>query len=250
MTLWPTWFESSVCQTPSTPVTIGIATMPATSIVSRPTSSSGIATSSTSRSRNGETTPSAGREDDQRGDRAEPRPVRTKEADDPAEVRLPHRGVGRPLGRVLGAQTSRIGVLARRKPAYRKATCARAANPRRRGHEAAIDRFLEHGGSREATQRAYGVRPPRVRRAGSTRAGSRSTTSTCASSPTGSATSAAATTGWRRRRSRAGSPPSARFLRFTFGPAARSRCLARAAPSAAAPRRAEGSRDRGAARAR
>ncbi len=58
MTLWPTWFESSVCHTPSTPVTIGIATMPATSIVSRPTSSSGIATSSTSRSRNGEMTPS------------------------------------------------------------------------------------------------------------------------------------------------------------------------------------------------
>ena len=35
MTLWPTWFERSVCQTPMTPVTIGIATMPATSGVSR-----------------------------------------------------------------------------------------------------------------------------------------------------------------------------------------------------------------------
>jgi hypothetical protein len=59
MTLCPTWFDSSVCQTPRTPVTIGIATMPATRAVSRPTRCCGIATSSTSRSRNGETTPSA-----------------------------------------------------------------------------------------------------------------------------------------------------------------------------------------------
>ncbi len=28
MTRWPTWFESSVCQTPSAPVTIAIAIMP------------------------------------------------------------------------------------------------------------------------------------------------------------------------------------------------------------------------------
>jgi hypothetical protein len=42
-----------------TPLTIGIATMPATSAVSRPTFSSGIATSSTSRRRNGEMTPTA-----------------------------------------------------------------------------------------------------------------------------------------------------------------------------------------------
>ncbi len=42
-----------------TPVTIGIATMPATSTVRSPTFSSGIATSSTSRSRNGEMTPIA-----------------------------------------------------------------------------------------------------------------------------------------------------------------------------------------------
>ena len=59
ITFCPTWFESSVCQTPSTPVTIGIATIPATSTVRRPTSSSGIATSRTSRRRNGDTTPSA-----------------------------------------------------------------------------------------------------------------------------------------------------------------------------------------------
>ena len=59
MTLWPTWFESSVCQTPMTPVTIGIATIPATSAVRRPTFSSGMATSRISRSKNGETTPTA-----------------------------------------------------------------------------------------------------------------------------------------------------------------------------------------------
>ena len=34
MTLWPTWFESSVCQTPMTPVITGIATIPATRAVS------------------------------------------------------------------------------------------------------------------------------------------------------------------------------------------------------------------------
>ena len=28
MTLWPTWFESSVCQTPTTPTTIAIAIIP------------------------------------------------------------------------------------------------------------------------------------------------------------------------------------------------------------------------------
>ncbi len=59
MTLWPTWFDSKVEKTPNTPVMIGIATMPATSTVSRPTFSSGIATSSTSRRRKGETTPIA-----------------------------------------------------------------------------------------------------------------------------------------------------------------------------------------------
>ncbi len=59
MTLWPTWFERSVCQTPMTPVITGIATIPATRAVSSLVFSSGIATSSTSRRRNGETTPIA-----------------------------------------------------------------------------------------------------------------------------------------------------------------------------------------------
>jgi hypothetical protein len=59
MTACPIRFESSVCHTPRTPVTIGIATIPATSQVSSPTRCCGMATSSTSRSRNGETTPSA-----------------------------------------------------------------------------------------------------------------------------------------------------------------------------------------------
>ena len=68
MTACPTRFESSVCQTPSTPVTIGIATMPATSPIEeahldcclgRVDVSTWIAVSSTSRSRNAGTTPSA-----------------------------------------------------------------------------------------------------------------------------------------------------------------------------------------------
>src|SRR6188472_2349147 len=66
MTAWPTRFVSNVCQTPITPVTIGIATIPATRAVRRPRStlacevrgSIWIAVSSTARSRNGEMTPS------------------------------------------------------------------------------------------------------------------------------------------------------------------------------------------------
>ena len=94
MTLWPTWFESSVCQTPMTPVTIGIATIPATSTVSSRMFSSGIATSSTSRSRNGEIDADRGREDDERADGAEPRAVRPEERDDPPQVRLADGRVG------------------------------------------------------------------------------------------------------------------------------------------------------------
>src|SRR3954451_6259901 len=58
MTCWPTRFESHVCPMPSAPVTIGMATIPATSAVSNRVSFSGIAVSSTARSRNGETIPS------------------------------------------------------------------------------------------------------------------------------------------------------------------------------------------------
>ena len=103
MTLCPTWFERSVCQTPRTPVTIGIATMPATSMVSRPTSSSGIATSSTSRSRNGETTPSAAETTISAETAASRALYGRKSRDDPPEVRLPDRRVRRPLGRILAA---------------------------------------------------------------------------------------------------------------------------------------------------
>ena len=97
MTLWPTWFESSVCQTPMTPVTIAIAIMPATSQVSRRVSLSGIATSSTSRSRNDGMTPSAAEKTMSAQTAPEPRPVRAEEREDPAQVRLPDGRVGRPL---------------------------------------------------------------------------------------------------------------------------------------------------------
>ena len=58
MTRWPTRLDSQVWPTPSTPVAIEMAIMPATSSDQQPVSFSGIATSSTSRSRNGEIIPS------------------------------------------------------------------------------------------------------------------------------------------------------------------------------------------------
>ena len=58
MTFWPTTLESQVWPTPSTPVATEMAIIPATSSASSPSSFSGIATSSTSRSRNGEIIPS------------------------------------------------------------------------------------------------------------------------------------------------------------------------------------------------
>ncbi len=56
MTLWPMRFESQVCQTPMMPVTIGMATMPATSRSRRVVSILSLCAntpSSRSRSRNG-----------------------------------------------------------------------------------------------------------------------------------------------------------------------------------------------------
>src|SRR4051812_23522384 len=58
MTCWPTRFESQVWPMPSAPVTIGMATIPATSSVRSCTSFSGIAVSSTPRSRKGGMMPS------------------------------------------------------------------------------------------------------------------------------------------------------------------------------------------------
>ena len=58
MTFWPTTLESQVWPTPSTPVATEMAIIPATSSASSRSSFSGIATSSTSRSRNGEIIPS------------------------------------------------------------------------------------------------------------------------------------------------------------------------------------------------
>jgi hypothetical protein len=58
MTRWPTTLESHVWPTPSTPVAMLIAIIPPTSQASSSRSLSGIATSSTSRSRNGDTIPS------------------------------------------------------------------------------------------------------------------------------------------------------------------------------------------------
>ena len=58
MTFWPTTLDSQVWPTPSTPVATEMPIIPATSSASSRSSSSGIATSSTSRSRNGEIIPS------------------------------------------------------------------------------------------------------------------------------------------------------------------------------------------------
>ena len=62
---------------------------------------SGIATSSTWRRRNGEITPIPAENTISRADDAEPRAVRAEEPDDPAEVRLAHRGIGRPDGKLV-----------------------------------------------------------------------------------------------------------------------------------------------------
>ncbi len=113
MTLWPTWFESSVCQTPMTPVTIGITTIPATRTLRSLRLSSGIATSSTSRSRNGETTPTAAEKTMSAQTSAETRAVRPEERDDPPEVRLADGRIGGPLRRHRRTRRSRIGVQAR-----------------------------------------------------------------------------------------------------------------------------------------
>ena len=59
MTRWPTVFDSRVCATPSAPVATAIAIMPATRTASSVVSWFGIASSSTARSRKGETIPSA-----------------------------------------------------------------------------------------------------------------------------------------------------------------------------------------------
>src|SRR4051794_33482518 len=58
MTCWPTRFDNQVWPMPRAPVAIGIATMPATSAVNSEVFLSGIAVSSTARSRNGEMIPS------------------------------------------------------------------------------------------------------------------------------------------------------------------------------------------------
>src|SRR4051812_5119486 len=57
MTRWPTLFERYVCATPSAPVAMAIAIIPATRAVSSVVSFSGIAVSSTARRRNGEIMP-------------------------------------------------------------------------------------------------------------------------------------------------------------------------------------------------
>ena len=59
ITRWPTWFESSVCQTPSTPVTIGDRDHPAGEESRASSCRSRSIACSTPRSRNAGTTPSA-----------------------------------------------------------------------------------------------------------------------------------------------------------------------------------------------
>ena len=59
MTRWPTVFESSVWATPRAPLATAIPIIPTTRATSSPVFASGIAWSSTARSRNGETIPSA-----------------------------------------------------------------------------------------------------------------------------------------------------------------------------------------------
>ena len=89
MTLWPTWFERSVCQTPMTPVTIGIATIPATSDAEQPHVLLGNRDVEHLPQEERRDDADRGGEDDEREDDTEPRAVRTEEREDPAQVRLP-----------------------------------------------------------------------------------------------------------------------------------------------------------------
>ena len=68
MTRWPTVFESRVWATPRAPLATAIPIIPTTRATSSPVFCSGIAWSSTARSRNGETMPSAAEIEDQRED--------------------------------------------------------------------------------------------------------------------------------------------------------------------------------------
>src|SRR3954465_13514850 len=94
MTRWPTTFDSHVWATLSTPVTTDTAIMPSTSQVSSLVSPCGIATSRSSRRRNGEASPSGdgrgewggGRQHDERERGPEPHPVRAEEAGDAAQL--------------------------------------------------------------------------------------------------------------------------------------------------------------------
>ena len=65
---------------------------------------SGMATSSTSRSRNGETTPTAAENTISAQTAVEPRAVGPEQRDDPPQVRLPDGRIGRTLGNVVGRE--------------------------------------------------------------------------------------------------------------------------------------------------
>src|SRR5688500_18143756 len=137
-----------------TPVAIAIAIMPATGQVSSRVSLSGIATSSTSRSRNDGMTPSAA----ENTMRAETAPSRALYGRKSGKIRrrLAFRTAGSDGrgGGSSGANESKrrpgtgVSVPAGRRQASRGER--RVVDTGR-----AIDRFLAHGGLSEATQRAY-----------------------------------------------------------------------------------------------
>ena len=87
MTRWPTMFDSHVWPTPSTPVAIAMKTIPPTSQASSVVSRLGIASSSTSRSRNGETIPSSADSAMSPSTEPEPHLVGAKEGGDAAGLR-------------------------------------------------------------------------------------------------------------------------------------------------------------------
>ena len=98
ITRWPTWLESSVWTTPSTPVTIAIAIIPPALNESAVVSFRAIA-SRTRLSRNAGTTPSPAETTISTRTPAEPQLVRREERADAAQVRAAHLRIGGPLGR-------------------------------------------------------------------------------------------------------------------------------------------------------
>ena len=145
ITRWPTWFESSVCHTPRTPVTIAIAIIPRRG---RATARRVVALDrlQDAAQQEGGHDAESGRDEDQPQDHAEPAAIVAEEPRDALQVRPADRRVGRALGRLSGPRWKPREHAATVENAARLVPCAGSASsvvrradgcrrtPRRRVH--------------------------------------------------------------------------------------------------------------------